>query len=161
MGYTLMPNTEAIRDKAADAIADRLGVARDRVWVQVKRIDYENDFMLEPNMSVNAYMMNPDTLEIGYAISTSTLVQLPGCCGICVSTGAFVKEDLRGMGIGTIMATLRLEVAKAYGFTAMLCTDVAKNGPQQGVLNKHGYEKVFEFKNSRTDNDVLVHMRLI
>lgn len=152
-------NTEKIRARARKRIADAVGVPEERIRVQIKRIDYENDFMLEPTFSVNAHMLDFTGEGIGYIVSSSTLVQVPGCCGLCLSTGATVKEELRGLGIGSIMSELRIEVAKLAGFSAIMCTDVKTNTPQQAILAKMGYERIFEFNNTKTGNDIQIHIK--
>lgn len=152
-------NTEKERNDAATKIADALGVPRPQVLVYIQRDN--SPYSKEPTYFINALMINPATNSPAYTISSSTLTQMPGCCGMCVSTGAVVRKDLRGNGIGNIMAELRIAVARKLNYSAMICTDVAKNTPQQSILAKFGYERVFSFVNRRTKNEVLTHMRLL
>lgn len=92
----------------------------------------------------------------GGIIAQCKLNQLPGCCGVLVSNGAHVNT-LRGRGIGTAMARLRLDIAKMFGYTTLLCTDVTDNLPQRRILERLGYSNLFEFKNRRTNNHVAIH----
>ena len=39
----------------------------------------------------------------GVVISKFELVQMSGCCGICISTGTYVSPDFRGKGINIIL----------------------------------------------------------
>lgn len=91
----------------------------------------------------------------GGIIAQCKLNQLPGCCGVLVSNGAHVNT-LRGRGIGTAMARLRLDIAKMFGYTTLLCTDVMDNTPQRKILTKLGYTDLFKFKNRRTNNTVAI-----
>ena len=45
-------------------------------------------------------------------ISTFKLIQMIGCCGICVSTNVFVTSKYRNKGINTILNNFRIAVAE-------------------------------------------------
>ena len=45
----------------------------------------------------------------GIIISRFELVQMPGCCGICVSTGTYVNPEFRGKGFGKIIHSIGLD----------------------------------------------------
>lgn len=88
-----------------------------------------------------------------------TIVQLPGCCGVLISTGAYVSPEFRNLGIGTILNNLRKEIAKkVLGYSLLLCTNRMDNRAQQTILRKNGWEKIHTFKNSRTDNKIAIHV---
>jgi GNAT superfamily N-acetyltransferase len=91
-------------------------------------------------------------------VSHFNMCELPGCCGIIVSFHANVRSKYRGKGIGTMLAALRVEIARHLGYTVMLCTDVASNEAQQKILSKIGWEKVSGFVNKRTNNEVHIHV---
>jgi hypothetical protein len=86
-----------------------------------------------------------------------TLVPMPGCCGIVVSTHASVNSMYKNRGIGTEMNKFRQEIALLYGYTVMMCTDVETNHPQQRILYKNGWQRLYSFRNKRTGNDVAIH----
>jgi len=85
------------------------------------------------------------------------LQEMPGCCGICVSTGAYVMPDFRKKGIGSLLNKLRIAIATELKYGLLLCTDVADNTPQQRILEKNGWDKIDVFSNPKTDNIINVH----
>ena len=87
-----------------------------------------------------------------------SLTQLPGCCGICVSYHSYVSEPVRRKGLGTLLCSVRKDIAKALGYGCMLCTDVVKNGAQKRILDKNGWKETHRFLNPRTDNNVNIHV---
>lgn len=91
-------------------------------------------------------------------LAGGSLVELPGCCGVVVSTGAWVHREYNNRGIGTAMNEMRQERARELGYTVMICTDVVTNVPQQRILDRNGWQKLFQFNNRRTRHDVAMHM---
>lgn len=89
------------------------------------------------------------------------LVAMPGCCGILISTNCWTLYRLVGFGIGQFLHQLRLRIAKDWGYTVLMCTDVATNKPQQHILNKNKWELLQQFTNSRTGNKVNIHTILL
>lgn len=96
--------------------------------------------------------------KTGVYIAFGQLRQLPGCCGVCVSTQADVSIKYRSLGIGALLNSYRQELAWQLGYTTLLCTDVDKNVAEQRVLEKTGWKRLFGFKNRRTNNDVSMHV---
>lgn len=76
----------------------------------------------------------------------------PGCCGICISTGAFVEEIYRGTGIGTALNKFKIAIAKKLGYSVIVCTCI--DGPTKRIMKKNGWVKVLDFQNKRTYNIV-------
>ena len=103
----------------------------------------------------NVLGKNPDKNGITASFS---LAQLPGCCGVCVSYHASVAINIRRKGLGTLLCSIRKDIARALGYGCMLCTDVVKNEPQQRILVKNGWKEVHTFRNPRTWNDVNIHV---
>ncbi len=91
-------------------------------------------------------------------VAYSTLVAMPGCCGMCISTGSYVYERFRNKGIGNIMHKVRKDLATEGGFSCMACTDVASNKPQQNILKKNKWKLVHKFLNANSGNKVCVHI---
>lgn len=90
-------------------------------------------------------------------IARFKLICMPGCCGIVISTDACVYSDYRRKGLGTILNNMRRQIAWQFGYTAMICTDVMVNIPQQRILKRNGWNTLFHFVNRRTENAVSMH----
>lgn len=90
----------------------------------------------------------------GYGVACFTLTQLPGCCGVLVSTGAWVGYT--GRGIGTLLNKLRIELAKNMGYGILMCTDLTDNIAQRRILEKNGWKDIYDFTNPRTGNHIAV-----
>ena len=88
----------------------------------------------------------------GNLISTFRLLQMVGCCGICISTGTYVNPDFRGKGVNIILNNFRIDIAKHLGYGLLMCTDLKSNTPQMKTLDKNGWKHIHEFKNPRTGN---------
>jgi GNAT superfamily N-acetyltransferase len=85
-------------------------------------------------------------------ISEFKLIQMSGCCGICISTGTYVSPDFRGKGVNILLNNFRIDIAKHLGYGLLMCTDLKSNTPQMKTLNKNGWKHIHEFKNPRTGN---------
>jgi hypothetical protein len=94
-----------------------------------------------------------DSSDYDY-IAGFVMCQLPGCCGICLSTKAYVSYSLQGRGLGLILAKLRIAIAKEAGYTVLMCTDVDTNVPQRKIMSRLGWKDIYQFNNLRTGNDV-------
>ncbi len=91
-------------------------------------------------------------------ISSFELVPMINCCGILVSTRVLVDKDYRNLGLGTILNSLRIDIARNLGYGVLLCTDVISNTYQQKVLSRNGWKLTHEFINPRTKNRIGVHI---
>lgn len=87
-------------------------------------------------------------------VSQMRTYQLPGCCGICVSSAAHVSPYFRNRGINTILNKFRIEFAKHLGYTVLMCTDISNNKPEKQTLIKNGWKDIHHFINQRTNNGV-------
>lgn len=85
------------------------------------------------------------------------LVDMPGCCGVVVSTGSLIHPAYRCKGLGTLLNTMRIELANELGFGAIICTDKLVNLPQRRILDKNGWFEAAQFNNPNTGNDVSIH----
>ena len=88
----------------------------------------------------------------GNLISTFRLLQMVGCCGICISTGTYVHPDFRGKGVNIILNNFRIDIAKHLGYGLLMCTDLKSNVPQMKTLDKNCWKHIHEFQNPRTGN---------
>ena len=96
--------------------------------------------------------------ESGDEIATFSLVPMINCCGIIVSTKAGVHANYRNKGLGTILNSLRIDIARELGYGILLCTDVMTNEPQQKILKSNGWKAICDFINPRTKNRVGIHI---
>lgn len=90
--------------------------------------------------------------NLGYYIASFKLIQLPGCCGICVSTGNYIHEAYRGKKLNNLLNQFRIAVAEHCGYTVLLCTDKATNASQKATLARNGWKDIYQFKNNKTQN---------
>lgn len=104
-------------------------------------------FKSEPNTYLNVCLLLDKRI-----ISSFSLQQLPGCCGICVSFHNNIDPKFRGNGLNVILNNFRIELARYLGYTILMCTDVHNNIPQKKTLIKNGWQDIFRFRNKRTDN---------
>lgn len=88
----------------------------------------------------------------GNLISTFRLLQMVGCCGICISTGTYVHPDFRGKGVNIILNNFRIDITKHLEYGLLMCTDLKSNVPQMKTLDKNGWKHIHEFQNPRTKN---------
>ena len=84
------------------------------------------------------------------------LYQMINCCGVCVSTKAMVDTEYQRRGLGTILNNLRMDVARDFGFSVLLCTDNMANEPQRKILAHNGWKDIWEFVNKRTMHRVAI-----
>ena len=92
-------------------------------------------------------------------ISTFKLIQMIGCCGICVSTGVYVHNEYRNKGVNTILNNFRIDIAKELGYGLLLCTDVSNNTAEVKTLDKNGWKHIYNFKNPRTSNKINISIK--
>lgn len=89
-------------------------------------------------------------------IGSFELHPMINCCGICVSTRAYVHPDFRNVGLNTILNSLRIDIARFLGYSLLLCTDVTSNEAQRKVLARNGWRDIYRFLNRRTGNLVAI-----
>lgn len=88
------------------------------------------------------------------SIASMRLVEMPGCCGILISTGAYVYTRFRRMSINTILNKFRVNIARFMGYSVILCTDISTNIAEKKTLNKNEWNDILHFTNKRTKNPV-------
>lgn len=89
-------------------------------------------------------------------VASWKLCQQVGCCGVCVSTEAEVSKKWQGKGLGKLLNSLRIDIARINGFSLLLCTDVLSNTYQRKILAWNGWRDVCTFLNRRTGNTVAI-----
>jgi hypothetical protein len=91
-----------------------------------------------------------------YPIASFKLYALPHCCGVMVSSQAFVAHKWRKRGIGQALNEMRQDLGRFYGYSVMLCTDVVDNEVQRHILQKAGFQDLMQFNNKRTGHQVAI-----
>jgi hypothetical protein len=89
-------------------------------------------------------------------VASFQLHPMINCCGMCISTRAEVNSFYRGRGLGTILNSLRIDIARHLGYGCLLCTDVESNAYQRKVLARNGWLDIHKFVNPRTKNTIFV-----
>ena len=117
----------------------------DNKWIDLK--EHHLVYIKDNNRGIEFKVLNKDKI-----ISQFKLIQMSGCCGICISTGTYVNPDFRGKGVNIILNNFRIDIAKHLGYGLLMCTDLKSNTPQMKTLDKNGWKHVHEFKNPRTGN---------
>ena len=119
-------------------------------------VNYDNLIYIKDNNTGLEFKVLNDNNEI---ISTFKLIQMIGCCGICVSTNVFVTSEYRNKGVNTVLNNFRIDVAKYLDYGLLLCTDVSNNLPEVKTLDKNGWEHIYNFRNPRTSNNINISIK--
>ena len=117
----------------------------DNKWIDLK--EHHLVYIKDNNRGIEFKVLNKDKI-----ISQFKLIQMPGCCGICISTGTYINPEFRGKGVNIILNNFRIDIAKHLGYGLLMCTDLKSNTPQMKTLDKNGWKHVHEFNNPRTGN---------
>ena len=84
------------------------------------------------------------------------LSQFPGCCGVAVSHNAWVHSSLRHKGLNNLGMKLRMDLARAAGYSYLLMSDKESNQYSLLTMEKNGVAKLADFINRRTYNRVQI-----
>ena len=117
----------------------------DNKWIDLK--EHHLTYIKDNNRGIEFKVLNKDNI-----VSQFKLIQMTGCCGICISTGTYVHPDFRGKGVNVLLNNFRIDIAKYLGYGLLMCTDLKSNAPQMKTLDKNGWKHIHEFKNPRTGN---------
>lgn len=134
------------------AYKDQISALFNNAPVTIQKLSLES-FMSKTSEEGMYYVYVNKEIVAGFK-----LVCMPGCCGIVVSTGAFVFNNYRRKGLGTLLNRMRQQMAWDLGYTVMACTDLNNNTPQQRILFHMNWDKIWQFVNRRTGNRINVHM---
>lgn len=91
-----------------------------------------------------------------HLVSYFSVYQMQGCCGIAISTDAYVNDRWRHKGLGTLLNSLRIDLARCCGYGVLLCTDLTANTAQRRILEKNGWKDIYTFVNPRTQNQLAI-----
>lgn len=151
-------NIEAFQKK----LEQKLGIKDINIRCHNIRTDYKERILSYSDLS---YVKDHDGLFINISdkdnmpISSFCLMQMPGCCGICISYNSLIFPKYQGKGIGTLLNQFRIDIADYLGYTTLLCTDREENIPQKKILAKNGWKDVHSFVNKRTNNLVNITIK--
>ncbi len=89
------------------------------------------------------------------SIAGFTLKEMINCCGALVSTQTYVLSSHQKRGIAQSMMPIKEALAKEFGYSMLMATvNMTDNKAECHILEKFGWTKVDEFKNSRTKHQV-------
>jgi|SRR3990167_4200032 len=97
----------------------------------------------------------------GTVIARWGLYEFPSCCAFCVSTQAFVDPSYRHKGVNKLSNTLRQDIARDLDYAALICTDIKTNTPERETLKANGFTDIYEIRNKRTRNDVVISVKAL
>lgn len=89
------------------------------------------------------------------------LNEFPGCSQLVVSNHAFIYPEHRGKGHGSANHERRLERIKDLGYDAAICTVRSTNEPQIKIMEKHGWELIWNFYSRVTQCTIHVYAKRI
>jgi hypothetical protein len=135
-----------------DLIAAKLGVEPSRIKVRIAPT-YASGYQTAHKSQQGRFNVTLDN----NIVSVFDLHPLPGCCGVVVSTGSYINTEYRGVGLGSLLNKMRLDIAQKWGYGMILCTDVKHNERQMRVLRRNRWRKAIEFHNPRTNNNINLH----
>jgi len=117
--------------------------------------DKKNDEFVK-NWNLGTYEVKVKINDKYVQVSTFKLYQLPHCCAFMVSCNALVMPEFRGKRIGTILNSLRQDIGRLLGYSAILCTDIEQNNNQRKLLKTNGWKDIYSLVNKRTNNRVYI-----
>jgi len=100
------------------------------------------------------YNSEDDTL-----ITNFTLEAMGGCNGVCISRRVEIMPQYRGKGYGGMLCQFREKLGRYFGYSAMMCSVVDGNIPQEKIMFKNGWAIISSFHNKRTGNDVNIFFK--
>lgn len=119
-----------------------------------------NHFILEVSR-VSPFKIRLDILEEGRRVAGFQLIEQTNCCGILVSTRTYVYSSAKDQGYAKEMMGLKIELAKEFGYSAMLATVVMKNEAEVHILEKFGWKCKETFVNTRSENELGIFTLLL
>jgi GNAT superfamily N-acetyltransferase len=132
-------------------------IYRNYLWEPTYKLTWEETLHGETLSNVFIYQKDGRKPAEPNATAVFSLTQMPGCCGICISHEAQVYSEHRSKGYGKRLTRFRMAVAKEAGYKKIICTTVATNVVENHILIGLKWRQAGRhFRNSRTDNDVIL-----
>lgn len=86
-------------------------------------------------------------LDVGrYQAAAFSFQTMPGCSAVVLSIHSYVQHKYQGKGLGTLLNAFRIELARAYGYSLILCTSELNNVPQRRILYRNNWEDYITFQ---------------
>lgn len=92
-------------------------------------------------------------------LSEWTMYELPGCCGIAISSGVRIYEPFKGRGLNHVFNKVRQRMAQLVGYGALIATSIADAEglrPENATLRRRRFTAEEEFYNPNTGNNVIL-----
>lgn len=137
---------EEIIKKISDTLESILGSKDFDLYNETYKVSYSE------KLSTGVYSLKFNKK----VIATFELHPMINCCGICVSTKAFVYPKFRNKGLGRLLNSIRIDIARKEGYSLLLCTDIEDNTNQRKILKANGWRDLTSFVNRRTGNKVYI-----
>lgn len=106
----------------------------------------------EVNATVQLLAVKPGFIK---DMAHFTLVSMPGCCGVMVSTKSEVDAALRRKGVGLLMQEMKEYIARRYRIGKLVATVIKGNKAEESLLLRAGWVAGQPFKNARTGNTII------
>jgi len=101
--------------------------------------------------------MHPDIERI----ACFRLIPFPWNCGVVISVASALDAKIRGQGMSHRFHRIKEQVAKEFGYSAMICTIDSKNVPQLVGAQKNGWDLVKGFGNKRMGSYNLIGVKVL
>lgn len=120
-------------------------------YISFEDIDYRD---IEENTTYSQHNNGIFVLKNGKKeIGEFKLIQLPGCCGVCVLFNVEVRYSEQNKGIGKILFKKAVEIAREMKYTTLICTTV-DDCVSTKIVKKQEWTKIYDFINKKTENKV-------
>lgn len=96
-----------------------------------------------------------------FTVCSFHLMELPSCCGVLISYTTFVNELFRGIGIAQFLQKMKEDIAAYNGYTAIILSTIEHNVEETHVLEKTDWQKMYSFRNRRSDNKLGLYVKYI
>jgi len=167
-----VPNgPEKIRNFGVNCLCyDVEDVARKKLHEIIKEFFPDDCAQLENSLDVTIrktmeYYPNGDVIPpiSKYLVAYWRIREMPGCCGVVVSTQSTVFNDFKGKGLGQKALQCRIKLAEEMGYSQIVCTVTEDNAVERHILEKYGFKQITDLKfgNKRTGNTVLWYSKLV
>jgi GNAT superfamily N-acetyltransferase len=120
---------------------------------EVVILDHFYPYLIKDGAGVYYEYNRLDSSSRGFSF---TMSDLPGCCGICVSSDVSVWGSFKGKGLGQKLLQVRIDAAKSAGYSRMLATTLTGNETEIHILEKFGFLEIDAFDNQRTGHSIRV-----
>lgn len=118
--------------------------------VQARLGSYDSDGYQDAGIKVEFFILGKKPNYPYEKYGTFSLTDFPGNGGLVVSHSLYLTENTRGNGVAKLLQRYKEDIARAYGFSGMVCTTMKDNNIENHILETHGWKKVNKFINRRT-----------